>query len=561
MELLLWLHDQARRSISRIFRMVTLSFGIVAPFRKMRGKRYQLELPRDYHYLPVGLLRNSGRIPVGMPVAIISESRSQSNRNAGRNRPEYAIPHKDQIFNIATSSELPHVAIREYAKITLLQLAASGVIVLTAFEKDQLDRVNTAIKGKTKKGRNSFRSFGRGRDGKRRFRFDETDTLRYWYEDILRIFPTVSQEQVLSIGEQWIIDKWEGNEEANYWDKEPRKSRYDQRKYGLWSHSHYSFPTIERYGTHLEWNAMYCIVGELLTTHPISGEEEGQYGSFSYWLSHVLLTDNPDWLSDHRGPTPLEPRFWKEDPRTDKGWVHNINRAELLLEVGISSPNREGWIVVGGGYTAHYTKREVHVRINSALVTPETAPALVRALQAEDDVWGFRLPYENTDFQINSKFFRLQGWLTYLDGDLRFDDNDPFRYEVGQMRVIPGRKLTKALMLAPQLGSHQTWICNDTGEAAFSYEAWCDEPSPDEDYYPRRNRSSGWRLWAKRDQIQGFLAANRYDLICEVQVERELRKEYGRVHESAEKEKKHNKIILFRSDGAIFDAKGHIGHW
>lgn len=477
--------------------------------------------------------------------------------------PRALISHKDQILNIATSSELPHVAIREYAKKTLLQLAASGVIVLTVSEQDQLDNINAATKGRTKKGRDSFRSFGRVRDGKgkRRFRFDETDTLRYWYEDILRIFPTVSQEQVLTIGENWIIDKWKASDEANYWEKEPRKARYDQRKYGLWSHSHYSCPTIERYGTHLEWNAMYCIVGELLTTHPVSSEEDGEYGSFSYWLSRVLLTDDPVWLSDHRGPTPLEVQFWKDDPRTDKGWLQNINRAELLSEVGLPAPFREGWIVVSSGYTTHYAKREVHVRINSALVSPETAPALVRALQTEDDVWGVRLPYENSDYQINSKDFRLQGWLSHLDGDLRFDDNDSFRYEVGQMRVIPGRKLKKSLKLAQQVGDHQTWICSDTYEAAFNYEAWCDEPSPDDDYYPRRNRSSGWRLWAKIDKVRDFLTTNRSDLICEVQIERELRKEYGRAHESAEKEKNHNKIILLRSDGYIFDAKGHIGNW
>ncbi|MBI2353660.1 MAG: hypothetical protein HYV06_01300 [Deltaproteobacteria bacterium] len=475
--------------------------------------------------------------------------------------PSALVPHKDQILKIATTSDLPHVAIQEYAKKTLLQLAASGVITLTVSEKDQLDKVNVTIKGKTKKGRDSFRSFGHTRDGKRRFRFDETDTLRYWYEDILRIFPTVSQEQVLTIGEQWIIDKWGASDEANYWDKEPRKSRYDDRKYNLWSHRHHSRPTIERYGTHLEWNAMYCIVGELLKSHPVIDEEDGQYGSFSYWLSHVLLTDDPEWLSDHRGPTPLELRFWKDDPRTDKGWLQNINRAELLSEVGLTAPNREGWIVVSSGYTTHYTKREVHVRINSALVSPETAPALVRALQTEDDVWGLRLPYENSDYQINSKPFRLQGWLIHLDGDLRFDDDDPFRYEVNQMRVIPGGKLEKTLKLTREASDHQTWICSDTDEAAFSYEAWCDEPSPDDDYYPRRNRSSGWRLWAKIDKIRDFLVTNRWDLICEVQFERELRKEYGRAHESAEKEKKHNKVILLRSDGSISDSKGSIGNW
>lgn len=475
--------------------------------------------------------------------------------------PHSLISNKEQIFDIATSSELPHVAIREYAKRTLLQLATSSVITLTASENDQLDRVNTSLKGKSDKEKDCHRSFGRTHDGKRRFSFDETDTIHYWYEDILRIFPTVSQEHVLTVAEQWILDKWGADTKANWWDKEPRKARYDERGYALWSHRQGSFPTIERYGTHLEWNAMYCIVGELLTSYPISSDEEGHYGTLGYWLSHVLLTEDPEWLSDHRGPTPLDFRFWKDDARTDKGWIQNLSRAELLAEVGIPAPHREGWIVVSGAYTSHFTKRKTHVRINSALVSPETAPALVRSLQSEDDVWGFRLPYENSDFQINSKSFHLLGWLRYRDGDLRFDDNDPFRYEVGQIHVIPGRKLAKSLRLVPRAGCQRTWICNDTGDVAFSYEAWCDEPSPEDDYYPRRIRSSGWRLWAKVDKIQAFLTAGDLDLICEVQVERELRKEYGGAHESAEKEKTHIKILLLRSDGTIADAKGRIGTW
>ena len=36
------------------------------------------------------MLRNTGRNRIGMPVAITPESWSQSDRNAGRNRPEYA---------------------------------------------------------------------------------------------------------------------------------------------------------------------------------------------------------------------------------------------------------------------------------------------------------------------------------------------------------------------------------------------------------------------------------------------------------------------------------------
>lgn len=475
--------------------------------------------------------------------------------------PEALSSCKAQIFDLATSPELPHVGIREYAKRTLLQLASAGAIPLTPSENKQIDRVNTALKGQTAKKKDHHRSFGRAHNDKRRFKFDEMDTIPYWYEGILRIFPTVSQNQVLEIAEQWILDKWGAGPEANWWDKEPRKARYNERRYGLWSHHQGSLPTVERYGTHLEWNAMHCVVGELLTTHPISKEDEYYFGSLDYWLGQVLPTEPPAWLSDNRGPTPLEPRLWNEDSRTDSGWLHNVRRDEFLAEVGVRSPLRNGWIVVEGYYTVHFRKRETNIRICSALVSPDTAPALVRALQTVSNPWDFRIPDEDDDLQIDVPPYHLLGWLGHVEGDTRFDQNDPFRYEVGRIRAKPGRKLTETLGLVEKAGSHRTWLCNGTGEAALIYEAWSDEPPPQEDYYPRRIRSDGWRLWARADMVWSFLTNGGWDLICEVQIERRLQNEYGRLYETDRKTKIHNKILLLRAEGSFADAKGRIGSW
>lgn len=475
--------------------------------------------------------------------------------------PEALSSCKAEIFDLATSSELPHVGIREYAKRALLQLTSAGKISLTSFEKTQIDQVNVALKGQTAKKKGEQRPFGRVRDYKRRFKFDNMDTIPYWYGDILRFFPTVSQDRVLEIAERWILDKWGADPQANWWDKEPRKNRYNERRFGSWSHEHGSLPTIERYGTHLEWNAMHCVVGELLMTHPIAKVGEFSFYNFDYWLGKILPTDPPAWLSDNRCPTPLEARLWKEDPRTDSGWLHNIRRDEFLTEVGLRSSLRKGWIVVEGNYTVHFPKREANIRISSALVSPETAPALVRALQTESNPWGFRLPNEGDELQINVPPYSLVGWLEDIEGDLRFDDRDPFRYEVRQIRVKPGRKLAEVLELMPLDGSHRTWICNDTGEAALIYESWCDESPPEEDYYPRRIRSNGWRLWARTEMVRSFLTNGGWDLICEVQVERRLRNEYGWSYYAEKKRKTHDKILLLRGDGSVAEAKGRVGSW
>lgn len=475
--------------------------------------------------------------------------------------PEALRTCKAQIFHLATSADLPHVGIREYAKRALLQLISAGAISLTSSEKVQIDQVNTALKGKTIKNKEQRILFDDARDDKRRFKFDEMDTIPYWYNDILRIFPTVSQDQVLEIAERWILDTWGADPEANWWDKEPRKARYDERRFGLWTHRHGSLPTVERYGTYLEWNAMHCVVGELLATHPISKEDEYDFDSYDYWLGKVLPTEPPAWLSDNRGPTPLEPRLWKEDPRTDSGWLHNVRRDEFLTEIGVRMPLREGWIVVEGGYTARFRQREANIRISSALVSPETAPALVRALQTASNPWDFQMPDEDDDLQIDIPPYHLIGWLAHTEGDKRFDEHDPFGYEVDQILSKPGRKLADSIGLVPQVGTHRTWICNETGEAVLIYEAWCDEPPPEEDYAPRNIRSDGWRLWARADMVRTFLANGGWDLICEVQVERRLRNEYGRLYEADAKRKTHDKILLLRADGSIADAKGRVGSW
>ncbi len=475
--------------------------------------------------------------------------------------PEALSSCKTEIFRHAISSELPHVGIREYAKRTLLQLISASAISATQTENEQIMKVNTAVKGQSAKKKDTNRSFGDIHDGQRRFKFDEMDTIRYWYEDILRIFPTVSKNQVLEIAERWILDKWGAEPEANWWDKEPRKSRYEERRYGLWSHDHGTFPVIERYGTHLEWNAMYCVVGELLLTHPIEKREGYYFDSLDYCLQRILPTEAPAWLFDNRGPTPLEYRLWNEDPRTDIGWLHNVRRDEFLAEIGLHKPSREGWIIVEGSYSVHFSKRETHIQINTALVTPKTAPALVRALQTASSPWDFRIPDDHDEGQINMPPYRLLGWLSHNNGDRHFDERDPFRYEVGQIRTKPSSKLIKSLVLTPAAKGHFTWTIGSASEAAFIYEAWCDEPPQEGDYYPERINSDGWRLWARANMVRSFLTNEGLDLICEVQVERRLRNEYRRSYEADKKSKTHDKILLLRADGSIADARGRIGAW
>jgi hypothetical protein len=287
---------------------------------------------------------------------------------------------KNMLLDVGTSASVPHVGIRENAKRALLELRSAGAILLSTDEETKLSLVNKPLKGMVPRG-NRHQSFNGKRARESRFKYNTMDTLRYWYEDILRAFPTVRPEEVLDLTDAWIIDRWGADPEANWWDKEPRRARYNERKFGAYSNDHGSLPTLERFGNHLEWHAMHCVMGELLRTHPNS--DETNYSSFSHWLTESLPTAPPEWLSDHRGATPLEERFWIEDPRADKVWVRNARQDEFRKEL-FGGPPIPGWIAVSACYTIHHPKRQIDTFISSVLVSKETAAALVKAMQTAD---------------------------------------------------------------------------------------------------------------------------------------------------------------------------------
>jgi hypothetical protein len=475
--------------------------------------------------------------------------------------PNALASSKNVILKHANSPLFPHIAIREYAKRILLQLAAEGVITLNEAEKKVIDQINNPVRSNVSKDTASYRSFDNTDTSQRRYSFDYMDTLRYWYVDILRIFPLVPQNKVLDIAETWIVDEWGADTDAIRWDKEPRKSRLNERQYGLWSHSHGSFPIIERYGTYLEWNAMNCVIGELLSKKYTISNKNDDYDSFEYWVNRILPSEPPYWLSDNKGPTPLENRFWFEDPRTDLGWLNNLRRSEVLCEIGIGPSEREGWIIIEGRYETRFRKRETDVDISTALVSDDRASALVRALQTATDPYDFRIPTdENDDLQITEPHYSFLGWLSGNQHDLRFDDYDPFRYDVRQIHSKPGRSLIKTFRLIPD--GLNKWIVDKKNETAFIYEAWCDEPSQDEDAdYSGNTCSKGWRLWANAEIIKKYLNNGSWHLICGVQINRKLHNEYGRRYESSAKSKRHERILLLQKDGSISDIKGHLGSW
>jgi hypothetical protein len=474
--------------------------------------------------------------------------------------PDAVSRHLSFLARVATDTDLPHVVIREHAKRATLHLTEGAYSTLPLPDLDQVRCANEPrmrpIRPKTP-GRwgNDWR-----KTSGTRFSFDSTDILPYWYSHVLDIFPRAGMALVLDRAEHWILDRWGAPENANWWDTEPRKARYDERRFGLLSHGHGTLPMVERYGTYLEWHAMCCTVGELLETHAPRASDN-YFENFDYWLSRYLPTDTGVWLSDRREPTPFETGLWVLDPRSDVSWLRSARQAEFIHEI-VGRGEHAGWVAVAASYSVQFATRRSQVRVESALVSPNTAPALGRALQTVTNPFNFRIPPEDHDLQIDQPPYRLIGWLPDDERDMCFDERDPMRHQVRRLERRPGRAATTSLRLKLRPDGSSWWSERTAGNS-FAYETWCDCPERYEnDRSAPIQGSSGWRLWARASDLQLFLSEQGMDLICEVQVERRTHSAYlGPYAREEEKHKTFDRILLCRCDGTIETASRRVGSW
>ncbi|MFN0071315.1 MAG: hypothetical protein ACKVVP_07470, partial [Chloroflexota bacterium] len=474
--------------------------------------------------------------------------------------PMAVAPHADLLARVALDTRLPHVAIREHAKRTLLSLVKNGNLSAQTLDITAINSINTSKLDRVQLDRIGDRSFRGTSTSDRAFQFDVMDTLPYWYSSILRMFPDVTEEEVLSIAERWIVTTWGAQKDANHWATEPRKGRYDERRYSAWMHRQGSLPIIERYGTYLEWHAMLCTVGEFLETHGLSGREES-YDRFQSWLARLMPTIDDCWISDLRCPLPLERRFWSANHLSDEDWHGDAPNQDYLEELGIAAGIRPGWIVVAASHRSHFDSRGSSVHVDTALVTPDTAPALTRALQSARDPHDFRIPPDGDHLQIDAPPYRLIGWLEDRYSDSGFDEDDPIRFQARVPGSTPGAAVTAFLALSKLRGALPVWEATADNSSNIEAEIWSDPFEMGTDRVERPRWSDGWRLWMRADKLKAFLESQGMDLVSSVQITRTTRDETARRYAADTKSVTLNLVVVLRRDGELHGATGCIGTW
>jgi hypothetical protein len=388
----------------------------------------------------------------------------------------------------------PHPAVRSFCQDTLRSLQESGVISLSGSDRELVEATNQTNLPRIKRDWQG-RSDRNRSSSSRRWDFDALDTTPYWIDPTSSIFAKVSAEELANEAERWIINRWKVSPSFDKWRAEPRQSRFSDRDYGLRSNDHGSMPTIEDYRTYLEWYSLQCAVGSLMRTEALSKTEyEDGEDEFEERLARQKLTESPYWLADLLSTRPPAARFWSKPGAIDE-WLAEISERDFLEELSRGESGED--LVICGRADVHSSEFSWDAHIESALVEPSNALALVRALQTADEPLDFKLPEAGPErygrhLSFSETGFVLEGWVRFNDSDERFDEGDPLCFGISRTRFAPFEHCEK-----PTLAPDGILVWPPTKGITFSYERWKDQRDlTDRDYEGPEIRTSGNRLYA-----------------------------------------------------------------
>ncbi len=469
------------------------------------------------------------------------------------------------LLDIALDEAFPHLLVRSFARDACEKLVAAAVLSLTPGQAAQLSRVNETALPRAARARSSQRGgwlvFDRD---SARFRFDPMDTIPYWYEPMLRAFADVDMPRFLSVVESWIVDALGYDRAAVDADRAKRRRHPNDHDWAIGSHRHGSSPTIEDLRTHLEWHGMWCAAGELLKVAPLvtyDGDDLYDWDQLSERVARSKLSEPPLWSADLLVPTPLRPSYWCEDRRPLAEWASAVmeahHRGEML------PADRPGYVVVDAYSEVRGTDRIETTHVSSALADPETAGALLRALQTMDDSWDYKLPDEGEgSHELEDAPYRLLGWLRCVHNQGGIDEKDPFRGYASVIATRPGQRVVDSCGLRRDEAGHPTWFGGNAHRPMFVYEVWGEDETDDR----WRNRGftvGGRRLLADAEQLLDFLQGQGLDLIVEVEVRRRGREDgrYVGQEDNETPEGCFDRLYRLGCSGSLEVAEGHLGTW
>lgn len=474
-----------------------------------------------------------------------------------KDKPELLQKHAS-IFSHYALGDMPHILIQMFASKIALNLERAFPNTYEISVLDLLFNVgNSPFPRKETKNYhenipsvwhqagkvNTYLQFHHGYD------FD-----RYWFEPLGRVFG-ISEKQVVELATAVVVGDWKICNDGSYLN-DPRQrlwnsSRYENKTY----HSHYEYPSVERYSFYLSYHAMFVVASRLLQNMPVLFKDGwDEEDAWNRWLKRYSLTRGDGfWLFDRRDAVPLQEPDWLQKKISEE-WTEEISD-DYFLETLLLNDEQDDWLNVYGSWENGLDSYREKVFIASSMVSSEASQALLNALSSCENPHDYKLPEyqeERMEFEIDP--FQLKGWVVNDDSENGIDKFDKLSGQIYYPVYRVGESITEKLnLLADE--QHRNWYMDGRKESCLTCQDWSHEIAN----YSETEQLRGMKLIASLEILKKLCVAEGCELVIEVQIKRRIVESRYSKHssEKAYVPPKH-KIYIFSQKGELRDEKGSV---
>ncbi|USX22501.1 hypothetical protein NHH82_10235 [Oxalobacteraceae bacterium OTU3REALA1] len=433
----------------------------------------------------------------------------------------------DQYIHVFTKRAIgggeKNVLIRDFAAQTALAIAASNPNLIAPERLEHLSSINAPTfnaSAPTRGDRLKVRRDKKDMHSKRILHFG-IDMPSYWFEPLGSRFG-ISSNDICDRVEHVVLNVFKISQ-TQWDDDQRRRGRYYE--YQDTSHSHGTYPKSDDLHFYLSFHAMMTVAGELLATMPTApvDHEDGDYYTFQYWLRGYELTrDDGRWIADRRDPEPLDNSNW-DNGEDDKEWRWTVEKADFTSFL-LFEPD---FVTVSGRWYQGSQARRQEVSVSSALVSADTAQALLVAYQTASDFHFVpSLPRAGESDEEPVEDFELQGWVVSADSESGIDEYDPWAAKIHIHPRAPSDEVCEILQL--KADKEKRFWYQDDQTLAMKSRTWSDPIVNDRS---EREPNHGLLLQAPMRTLTELMKKTGKSLIFKVSIKRRLSYSYQKDEE------------------------------
>lgn len=203
-----------------------------------------------------------------------------------------------------------------------------------------------------------------------KFNFDTMDTLRYWYDDLARMF-ACTEEEIAAECDYFVAQFGITNQKSRDWSKQ----YLAQEDYNKIHNNHGWIPIIETLEKYAEWHSMFYVADKCRQNKKQITDEDSSYEK---WLGGYLPGKAGFWCFEFRSYVPMIPFLW-DFTKT----VENKPEQQYFIPSGLASSmidNSLG-ISLNMEYFARFQQSNRYIRIESAFIASENIDELVSEMK------------------------------------------------------------------------------------------------------------------------------------------------------------------------------------